>query len=65
MIWLKACPRCRGDVYPEKDVFETNLKCLQCGHVLSEADKKKAELAAQARPAAPTTPNGTPGRRAA
>ena len=62
MIWLKACPRCRGDVYPEKDLFETNYKCLQCGHVLTEAQRETAGTF-PTRPA--TTPDPTPGKRAA
>lgn len=30
---LRGCPRCRGDVYVEKDNEETNERCLQCGYV--------------------------------
>lgn len=35
MFWLKACPRCHGDLYQEKDLFGSYLACLQCGHELS------------------------------
>ncbi len=35
MFWLKACPRCHGDLYREKDVFGSYVSCLQCGHELS------------------------------
>ena len=35
MFWLKACPRCHGDLYREKDVFGSYVSCLQCAHELS------------------------------
>jgi hypothetical protein len=31
MILLKACPRCRGDLYPEEDHYGSYYNCLQCG----------------------------------
>ncbi len=30
---FKGCPRCKGDVYVEKDSFGTYRKCLQCGRM--------------------------------
>ncbi|MDP2726427.1 MAG: hypothetical protein Q8P59_02685 [Dehalococcoidia bacterium] len=66
MLWLKACPKCRGDVYPEKDIFETNLKCLQCGYVLNEAERQRIEpLGTSVRKAAPASGNPTTDKRAA
>lgn len=66
MMWLKVCPRCKGDVYVEKDIFESYLKCLQCGHVLSEAEKRSVESSAPAvRQRATGAPDVTPGKRAA
>ena len=35
MLYLKACPRCRGDVKYERDVYGPYLECLQCGFLLS------------------------------
>ena len=35
MLYLKACPRCRGDVKYERDVYGRYLECLQCGFLLS------------------------------
>lgn len=43
MILFKACPRCGGDVYPEKDLFDTNYKCLQCGHVLNQTESQTVD----------------------
>ena len=34
-LYLKACPRCRGDVKYERDVYGRYLECLQCGFLLS------------------------------
>jgi ribosomal protein S27E len=43
MMWLKACPRCRGDLYIEYQVGETNVVCLQCGHVLNRAQEEQLQ----------------------
>jgi len=33
MKWKnKACPRCKGDVYLEKDMYGWYEQCLQCGY---------------------------------
>ena len=31
MYFLKACPRCRGDVYLSLDIYGHYYQCLQCG----------------------------------
>ncbi len=33
VFYFKGCPRCKGDVYVEKDSFGTYRKCLQCGRM--------------------------------
>ncbi|MBI2322055.1 MAG: hypothetical protein HYU88_08185 [Chloroflexi bacterium] len=39
--YLRCCPRCRGDVFVEQDIFGgTSLSCLQCGHVLTAAEEQ-------------------------
>ncbi|MCX6012117.1 MAG: hypothetical protein NTV30_01630 [Chloroflexi bacterium] len=30
---FKACPKCKGDVFIEKDMFGWYEQCLQCGHM--------------------------------
>lgn len=35
MFWLKACPRCRGDLHEEGDIYGVYVACIQCGYVLS------------------------------
>ena len=31
MFLLKACPRCTGDLYMDRDDEEPELNCMQCG----------------------------------
>ena len=33
VFYFKGCPRCKGDVYVEKDSFGTYRKCIQCGRM--------------------------------
>ena len=33
MVYLKSCPKCRGDMYLEKDNYGAYRQCLQCGLV--------------------------------
>lgn len=45
-MWLKSCPRCRGDLYEEAAVglhrvASHYISCLQCGHVLTEAEESR------------------------
>ena len=33
MFYFKACPKCRGDLYKERNDFEDEeLYCIQCGY---------------------------------
>lgn len=34
VLWLKGCPRCRGDLYETSDRYGRFILCLQCGHYL-------------------------------
>ncbi|MCL5074540.1 MAG: hypothetical protein M1136_02660 [Chloroflexi bacterium] len=51
MMWLKACPRCGGDLFVEDDVGESYIICLQCGYVLPQAQAER--LMAEFRPIQP------------
>lgn len=31
MCWFKTCPRCKGDLFLERDAYEQSIACLQCG----------------------------------
>lgn len=37
MYWFKSCPRCRGDLHVERDIYSTEIVCMQCGHILNRA----------------------------
>jgi uncharacterized protein YbaR (Trm112 family) len=32
MFWLKACPRCKGDLYLDVSSRGKDIVCLQCGY---------------------------------
>ena len=33
MLYFKACPRCKGDMRRDRDVYGEFMQCLQCGHM--------------------------------
>ena len=39
-LYLKACPRCKGDMQTNRDMYGEYNECLQCGHM---ADIEKAD----------------------
>ena len=39
MFWLKGCPRCRGDLYENSDIYGRYIDCFQCGHYLTTAEE--------------------------
>jgi len=41
MVWLKSCPRCSGDIFLERNIGESYMMCLQCGHVLTAAQESR------------------------
>ncbi len=50
MLYLKACPRCKGDVEFTNDQFGHYMECLQCGFMIRPKGDK-----ALARPRARST----------
>ncbi|MCH8061313.1 MAG: hypothetical protein IH861_02290 [Chloroflexi bacterium] len=34
MLYLKACPRCKGDVVANRDMYGEYRECLQCGYMV-------------------------------
>ena len=51
MFWIKACPRCKGDLYEGTDIYGTYVCCLQCARCLTvvEEDQLKLHAPAQGR----------------
>ncbi len=39
MMWLGACPRCRGDLHLDSDHFGKFVSCLQCGTILNKSQE--------------------------
>ena len=33
MLTLRACPRCQGDLYTNRDLYGSYKQCLQCGYM--------------------------------
>ena len=31
MLFIKCCPRCKGDIYVNNDTYGHFMECLQCG----------------------------------
>ena len=40
VLWTKACPKCGGDLYSDRDIMGYYRQCLQCGHTLYEERRR-------------------------
>ena len=52
-MWLKACPKCGGDMYRDSDIRGEYRQCLQCGYTLYEEQHPRRPVARRAK----TAPN--------
>ena len=50
LIFLKACPKCGGDLIVERDSYGRYSKCLQCGR---SEELEAARLRSRLQPLAP------------
>ena len=41
MLYLKACPRCKGDMHSTRDMYGSYRECLQCGHMTDIVDPNR------------------------
>lgn len=44
MIYLKACPKCKGDLTDSEDEFGAYTRCFQCGfggHGMTSTEESK------------------------
>lgn len=39
MMWLKACPRCGGDLFMDSDYYGHFVCCIQCGVTLDKSQQ--------------------------
>ncbi len=51
MLYLKACPRCRGDVQFVNDIDGPFLGCLQCGFRVTSGHREIIAGLASKKPA--------------
>ncbi|MDP3063110.1 MAG: hypothetical protein Q8O40_07870 [Chloroflexota bacterium] len=51
MVILKACPRCRGDLNSDRDIYGEYLECVQCGYI-QDCDSGPVAKHATAHPVA-------------
>jgi hypothetical protein len=49
MFFFKACPKCRGDLYQEHDLYGAFLTCLQCGYIHDYLTRPPDQLSMNAR----------------
>lgn len=50
MIRLKACPKCHGDMYQDRDQYGVYHSCLQCGYLRDmELRTRKPEPAGEVK----------------
>ena len=63
MIWIKSCPRCRGDLLQNRDLFGWYVSCFQCGHHLSEVEEATFQHIATLPATADTTRANTSWKR--
>ena len=47
---LKSCPRCKGDLFLERDIYGWYEQCLQCGHMKDLDPIYEAKLKAKEMP---------------
>ncbi len=45
MIWLKGCPKCKGHLFDDRDIFGYYVCCGECGYYLNDAELAKLLLA--------------------
>ena len=51
MLELKGCPRCRGDIQYDRDLYGVYKQCIQCGFLVDVDDpREQAAFAASMKP---------------
>ena len=46
MVWLKGCPKCKGDLFLDSDCYGKFQTCIQCGYIRELVDESGAVIAA-------------------
>jgi hypothetical protein len=64
-LWLKGCPKCKGDLYSDRDIMGYYRQCLQCGYTFYEQRRRRLRPpvpAPASDPAIPGDEGEGPGR---
>ena len=48
MMLLKGCPRCRGDLHINRDMYGDYKQCVQCGYMEDMESRTNRTLSATA-----------------
>jgi hypothetical protein len=58
MLLYKSCPKCRGDLGVERDLFRgpPDLVCLQCGYIARPQERAALLARAMGHPASAPAP---------
>jgi len=38
MVWIRFCPRCRGNLQDNQGIYGSYIVCVQCGDYLTNAE---------------------------
>ena len=49
MFWMKACRKCRGDLYQDEDPYGTYIACMQCSTYLTPAEEAQLLVSSSGR----------------
>ena len=49
MMWLKACPRCQGDLFEGVDFDGPVVQCLQCGRSAASPSRARSHQSTSPR----------------
>ena len=41
MVHFKACPRCKGDLQDNRDIYGGYFVCIQCGYYLTDFEETR------------------------
>jgi hypothetical protein len=44
MIMFKACPKCKGDLYLNRDMYGKYVNCFQCGYLKDLTSEEEISL---------------------
>lgn len=50
MVLFKACPRCKGDITLDRDIYGPYMRCLQCGYLRDLPQEKRAVVEVKEEP---------------